>query len=72
MSDIDLNQGVDVHILEGMPVKIFNVPKTIADCFLWSDLVGTDVAKEAFEEAIAYKKCTIQEVLEQTQATSEL
>ncbi|MEY2831848.1 MAG: hypothetical protein RLZZ574_1106 [Cyanobacteriota bacterium] len=55
-----------------MPVKIFNVPKTIADCFLWSDLVGTDVAKEAFEEAIAYKKCTIQEVLEQTQATSEL
>lgn len=63
MSDIDLSSGIDIHMLEGIPVKIFNVAKTIADCFLWSYLVGTDVAEEAFEEAIAYKKCTIQEVL---------
>ncbi len=64
------SQGIEVHILEGIPVKIYNIAKTVADCFIYEHEVGIDVAIEAFEQSIREKRCTIPEILKYTQGRS--
>ena len=51
-SDQMLTQCVTSHKIEGVDVKIFNVPKTVVDCFRYMNYVGTDVALEGLENAL--------------------
>jgi predicted transcriptional regulator of viral defense system len=46
-----LNQGVESHTVEGETVRIYNVAKTLADCFKYRNKIGLDVALEALREA---------------------
>ena len=46
-----LTEGAEVKLIEGVPVQITNVPKTIADCFKFRNKIGLDVALEALKEA---------------------
>ena len=46
-----LSEGAEVKLIEGVPVQITNVPKTIADCFKFRNKIGLDVALEALKEA---------------------
>ena len=39
--------GVDVITIDGVPVKIYSMEKTIADCFKYRNKIGIDVAVEA-------------------------
>jgi predicted transcriptional regulator of viral defense system len=39
--------GVGVQTIDGVPVRIFNAEKTIADCFKYRNKIGVDVALEA-------------------------
>jgi predicted transcriptional regulator of viral defense system len=39
--------GIENHELDGIPVKIFGVEKTIADCFKFRNKIGSDVVLEA-------------------------
>lgn len=41
--------GVETHVLEGTPVRIFSSARTIADCFKFRGRVGMDVALEALK-----------------------
>ena len=52
---------MDVSI-EGVPVKIFGVAKTIADCFRHRRTVGQSVALEGLQEAIRQRKATTSEI----------
>jgi predicted transcriptional regulator of viral defense system len=63
MPQPDFNQGIEIHILEGLPVKIYNIPKTVADCWVYQHETGFDVAIEAFEDAISNNKCTVSDIL---------
>ncbi len=45
------SEGVEVHEIEGQPVRIYSVAKTIADLFKARNQVGVDVAVEALREA---------------------
>lgn len=47
--------GVSRHIIEGIPVKVTSVEKTIADCFKFRNKVGIDVAIEALKDAKSKK-----------------
>ena len=38
------SEGIDVHKIEGVPVKIYNPEKTVADCFKFRNKIGLDVA----------------------------
>ncbi|HVS16351.1 MAG TPA: type IV toxin-antitoxin system AbiEi family antitoxin domain-containing protein [Thermoanaerobaculia bacterium] len=40
-------KGVEVHVLEGVRVRIYGPAKTVADCFRFRSRVGLDVALEA-------------------------
>lgn len=55
-------QGIETHILEGIPVKIYNIAKTIVDCFDFQSEIGLDVALEAVEESWRTARCTMSEI----------
>jgi len=46
-----LTAGVETHTLEGIPVKVYSLAKTVADLFKYRNKVGVDVAVEALKEA---------------------
>ena len=41
--------GIEVHLLDGAPVKIYNPEKTLVDCFKFRNKIGMDVALEALK-----------------------
>ena len=64
-SDKYLNEDFIVERIEGVPVKIFGVAKTIADCFRHRSKIGHDVALEGLQEALRQKKATPAEIADQ-------
>lgn len=45
--------GVEEHDIDGHKVKIYNLPKTIADCFKFRNKIGMNIARDALKIAIA-------------------
>lgn len=58
MTSALLDDGVETHKIEGVKVKVFNVAKTIADCFRHRRSVGLNVALEGLQEALRQRKVT--------------
>ncbi|TWO70036.1 transcriptional regulator [Caenimonas sedimenti] len=56
MSGTALAEGIERHVIEGVPVQVFNVAKTVADCFKYRNKIGIDVALEALREGWAQRK----------------
>ena len=56
MSGRSLSEGVETHLVAGVAVRVYGVPKTIADCFKYRSSIGLDVALEALKEAWMAKK----------------
>jgi len=52
-----LESGVEEHQIEGVPVKVYNPAKTVADCFKYRNKIGLDVALEALRECRRERKC---------------
>ncbi|OFW56421.1 MAG: transcriptional regulator [Actinobacteria bacterium RBG_19FT_COMBO_54_7] len=42
-------EGVEEHSIDGVPVRIYNIEKTLADCFKFRNKIGQDVAIEALQ-----------------------
>ena len=57
-----LAQSVETHVIEGVPVKVFGVAKTIADCFRHRNKVGLSVAIEGLQEALRQRKASPAEI----------
>ena len=57
-----LSEGIETHKIEGVPVRIYSVAKTVADCFKFRSKVGLDVAIEALKDALRQKKATPGEI----------
>ena len=56
--------GVDIHVLDGVQVKIYNREKTIADCFKFRNRVGENVALEALKDYVRQPKLDVHKLLE--------
>ncbi len=63
MSQEGLSQGVELHQLDGIEVKVFCAAKTVADCFKYRNKLGLDVALEALKEGWKVRKFTMDELL---------
>lgn len=61
-SEATHGSGVAVHKIEGVPVKVFNPAKTVADCFKYRSKVGLDVAIEALRDALRQRKAKVAEI----------
>ncbi len=57
-----LTEGVETHKIEGVEVRIYNIAKTVADCFKYRNKVGLDIALEALRETQRERKCTMDEL----------
>ncbi len=53
-----LELDVEVHLIEGVPVRITSPVKTVVDCFKYRSRVGTDVALEALKDGISRRRFT--------------
>jgi predicted transcriptional regulator of viral defense system len=47
-----MQEGIDEHRIDGVPVRVTNVARTVADCFKYRNKVGLDVALEALKETL--------------------
>jgi predicted transcriptional regulator of viral defense system len=61
-SDAALAAGVETHRVDGVPIRVTNVAKTVADCFKFRNKIGLDVALEALREARRAKKASADEL----------
>ncbi len=62
-----LAEGVETHMIESVPVKVFGVAKTVADCFRHRSKVGLSVALEGLQEALRQHKATPAEIAHQAE-----
>jgi predicted transcriptional regulator of viral defense system len=51
-SEPGLTEGVEEHEIDGVPVRITGIARTVADCFKYRNKIGLDVALEALKEAL--------------------
>jgi predicted transcriptional regulator of viral defense system len=61
-SDAALAAGVETRRVDGVPMYVTNVAKTVADCFKFRNKIGLDVALEALREARRAKKASADEL----------
>ena len=59
-----LGEGVETHIVDKVPVKMFDVASTVADCFRHPRKVALTVAIEGLQEALRQRKATPAEIAE--------
>ena len=45
-----LSDGIEIHRIEGVEVRVYSPAKTVADCFKYRNKVGIDVAVEALRD----------------------
>ena len=57
-----LAEAVEMHVIEGVQVKIFGIAKTVADCFRHRSKIGLNVAIEGLQEALRQRKATAGEI----------
>ncbi|MBP7936808.1 MAG: type IV toxin-antitoxin system AbiEi family antitoxin domain-containing protein [Phycisphaerae bacterium] len=56
--------GVDTHMIDRVPVRVYNPEKTLADCFKYRNKIGLDVALEALRTYRGRRGARLQSVLE--------
>ena len=61
-SGVALTTGVEEHVIEGVPVRIFGPAKTVVDCFRYRNKIGLDVALEALRDCYRMRLVTIDEL----------
>lgn len=57
-----LSTGVGEHVVEGVRVPVYDVTKTLADCFRHRRSVGRQVAIEGIREALRQRRATPAEI----------
>ena len=62
-----LTESVETHVIEGVPVRVFGIAKTVADCFRYRNKVGLSVAIEGLQEALRQRRATPGEIANQAE-----
>ena len=57
------NAGVEIHQAEGHEIRVYNLAKTIADCFKFRNRIGINVARDALKIAITEKSIKPQDIM---------
>jgi predicted transcriptional regulator of viral defense system len=57
------DQGIEIHRIDGVPVRIYGVARTLVDCFKYRNKLGLDVAIEALRFARDRKRISNREIL---------
>ena len=57
-----LTSAIESHRVEGRPIRVYSVAKTLADCFKYRNKVGLDVALEALREGWSDRRFSMDEL----------
>lgn len=57
-----LTEGIEQQLIDGVPVRVTCVARTVVDCFKFRNKIGLDVALEALREALDNKRVGIDEL----------
>ena len=55
-SGVAFTFGMERHVIDGIPIRVYSAAKTVADCFKVRNKVGLDVALEALREGLRAKR----------------
>jgi predicted transcriptional regulator of viral defense system len=61
-SEAALTAGREEHLVEGVPVQVYNPAKTVADCFKYRNKIGLDVALEALRICLRERRATVRQI----------
>lgn len=50
LSGPSFSEGIEEHVVEAVPVRVYSAAKTVADCFKFRNKVGIDIAVEALRD----------------------
>ena len=64
--------GIEKHLLDGIPVPLYNREKTIADCFKFRNEIGPDIALEALKDYLRLPEHDLDKLLHYAQITRTL
>jgi predicted transcriptional regulator of viral defense system len=56
--------GIESHEIDGTPVRVYSIEKTLADCFKYRNKIGLDVALEALQEYQKSRGVNVDRLLE--------
>jgi len=56
--------GIEEHEIEDHKIKVYNLAKTIADCFKFRNRIGADVARDALKVAVTEKDIKPKEIMQ--------
>lgn len=59
MSGAALTEGVEHMEIDGVQVPVFNLAKTVADCFKYRNKIGLEVALEALRDGWSQRRLTM-------------
>jgi len=62
LSGAAFSEGIETMVIDGAPVRVYNLAKTITDCFKLRGKVGLDVALETLREAWKARKVTMDDL----------
>jgi predicted transcriptional regulator of viral defense system len=62
ISGAALIEGVEEHRVDGVPVRVTNIARTVADCFKYRNKIGLEVALEALQESVREKGVTMDDL----------
>ena len=62
MSGLSLSEGIELKLTDGLPIRITNPAKTIADCFKFRSTIGIDVAFDALRDAWQKQKFNAEQI----------
>lgn len=62
-SNATLIEGIEHHVIDGVDVKMYSVPRTVVDCFKFRNKIGISIAIDALKESIRERKTTRKEIL---------
>jgi len=54
--------GIEVYDVGGVPMRVYSIAKTLADCFKFRNTVGLDVALEVLQEVLRDKRATMTDI----------
>lgn len=56
--------GLEVHTIDGVPVKVYSPEKTLADCFKYRNRIGINIFQEALKAYRQHRKPNFDKLLE--------
>jgi predicted transcriptional regulator of viral defense system len=59
--------GIEEHKIGGHRIMVYNLARTVADCFKFRNKVGVDVAREALKIAVSENKIKPKEIMRYSQ-----